>query len=360
MKREEDKSQEVQTDNPLNSLLAYAPNPAMTAFDLWKFNMGSMLLQGIYLNWAMPSTDGRILELHPVNPAMIRKSWINEDGRTVFQLQVKFRDSKGNEEMSGLREIVGGIDAHYCMYQTSNGADWKSPITSNAESIGLAITAAQHGAKVFKNDATPPMVVTVPGELKEDAAKRLVKSWMDTGSGAKYGLPRILEQGATFDKISMSNEDAQYLETRQFQQEEISGAIFGVPPHLVGNVKQAKGWSTVEQQMKEFVTFSLTPYLVRIEQAVRRDFIPRSDWGSVFGHFNTKAMLRGDIKTRMESYKTLHMLSAISPDEIRTLEDMNPRGDVAGKSYYQPLNTGRQDEQGNVSAPSSATEPTNE
>ena len=133
----------------------------------------------------------------------------------------------------------------------------------------------------------------------------------------------------------MSAEDMQMLETRRYQKEEICG-FFGVPPHMIGDTAQAKGWSTMEQMMSEFLTLSLAPHIVRIENAVTTRLVPETAWGRQYAKFSTAGLLRADSKSRAEHYKALFNCGAISPNEIREFEDMN-RVDGAD-DLYRPLN----------------------
>ena len=125
------------------------------------------------------------------------------------------------------------------------------------------------------------------------------------------------------------------LETRRYQKEEICG-IFGVPPHLIGDTAQAKGWSTMEQTMTEFLQLSLTPYLVRIENAVTTRLIPPQMWGKTYAKFNVGGLLRGDTTARTNYYRTLNQIGAMSANEIRAKEDMNAV--EGGDEFYVPAN----------------------
>lgn len=208
-------------------------------------------------------------------------------------------------------------------YRTLDSVTPCSPVKYAAETIGLDITARQHGARVFRNDATPPIAVTIPKPLDEKGLLNYAKMWKAGGSGGNYGMPRFLDNGADIKRLSMSNEDAQYIETRRYQKEDICG-IYRVPPHLIGDTTKAKGWSTLENQDQEFLKYTLNPYLTNIEKAIMRSLIPEKDWNTVFADFDTKMFMRANIAQRIKFYEGLYKMNAMSSEEIRQAEGMNP------------------------------------
>lgn len=327
----------LDTGNPLYRVLRWKPCPWLTAFDYWRFNVTCMNLYGYHLSYIIRGATGKVRELLPINPANVTKITKNDrTGKIWFHLRLSFQQG-GTEKGTKEIKLEGGTSVYYTYYGTIDGITPISPIGQNAAAIGLAITATKHGAAVFNNDATPPLVVEMPQELNPEQAKRFVETWKATGSGAQYGLPRILESGAKVQRLSMSNEDAQYLETRQFQTDEIAG-IFGVPPHMVGSQQQAKGWSTMEQLMTEFITLNINPWTTRFEQSIQTQLVRKENWGTTTAKFETKQLLRGDTAARGNFYKDLFGMGSINPNEIRRLEDMNAREDENGTQYYVTAN----------------------
>ena len=153
------------------------------------------------------------------------------------------------------------------------------------------------------------------------------------GSGNEF-KPFILEGGLDWVQVSITPEDAQLLETRKFQRSEIAG-LFRVPPHMIGDLEKAT-FSNIEQQGLEFVTNCLMPYLTRIENRIRSSLLNGNEWQTHFAKFNVNALLRGDMKSRAEFYTKMLQNGALSPNEIRLKEDMNPRD--GGDIYLTPLN----------------------
>jgi len=211
-----------------------------------------------------------------------------------------------------------------------------------AESIGLALTAEEHGARTFANDAVPPLIVTVPGKLGDEQIKHMAEMWKAASTGSNYGMPRFLDGDPKIDRLKMSNEDAQYFETRRFQKEDICG-IFRVPPSMIGDTQRAQGWSTLEQKNSDFLTYTLSPYLTNIEQAIQRSLIPQSEWGITYPDFDTKALMRADITARTTYYSMMSDKGALNPNEIRALEGLNKR--PGGDKYTISANTRSENEE---------------
>lgn len=323
------------TKDPLFKLLRFKPNRYMTAYDYWRWNMECITMRGGFLSWKNTSSSGKILSLIPIIPdSIIRRQdpdgtvRISGAGQWGYMRFIKF-------------ENVPADEFFYANYKTLDGVNPISIIRYAAETIGLALSAEQHGANIFRNDATPPLVISTPNPLDEKGLMNMAKMWKAGGSGSNYGMPRFLDQGAKLERIQMSNEDAQYLESRRFQKEEICG-LFRVPPHMVGDVKVSKGWSTLEQQNNEFLTYTLNPYLANIESAILRSLIPEANYGKMEAEFNTRILLRSDSSSRVNYYRGMWGFGAMSPNEIRRAEGLNARD--KGDEYYTPTNMGTADQ----------------
>ncbi len=331
MEKDSKGNSRIASSDPLYNVLLYAPNTWQTAFDYWKWNMTCYVLRGWFISMILRATTGKVVGLIPLHPDSVTIKQKTDGTLTFSGLGIVGKDtviSIDNMPQS---------DAFFSYYATSDGVTPLSPISYNAETIGLAISATQHGANFLKNDATPPMYIEYPNKVDEASLKKLAQNWSKRGSGKNYGLPRVVEGGAKVHELKMSHQDAQYLETRQFQKEDICG-IFGVPPHMISDTKRAKGWSTAEQQGIEFVTYSINPWIRRIEQSTRFCLIPRKEWATKEGRFITQALMRGDTKSRVQYYKDMKLIGVMNANEIRQLEDMNLRDDKSGGEYWKPLN----------------------
>ena len=142
----------------------------------------------------------------------------------------------------------------------------------------------------------------------------------------------MLEEGLKFHQISIPPEQAQFLETRKFQINEIA-RIFRVPPHLIGDLEKSS-FNNIEQQSLEYVKYTLDPWVIRWEQSLQQALILPSEKSSVFIKFNLDGLLRGAYKERMDGYSIGIQNGFMSPDDVRALEDMNPIEGGFGSKYY--------------------------
>jgi len=214
-----------------------------------------------------------------------------------------------------------------------------SPITYARESIGLALAAQKYGSKFFANGAMPGAVVEVPGTMSEEGLSRAREAWRAANSGVDNAhRVALLTEGAKFSKVAMSPDEAQFLETRQFQVPEIA-RIFGVPPHLISDATNSTSWgSGLAEQNIAFSMFSLRPWLERIESGLNRLLFAETADRKKFVKFNLDEIKRGAPKERMELWALGLMNGIYSIDEVRAAEDMPPLPDGLGESYRVPLN----------------------
>ena len=195
-----------------------------------------------------------------------------------------------------------------------------SPIAMAKNAIGLAIAAEEYGSKFYANGAAPSGVLEHPGILKDPSKVR--DSWNETfgGSGNAHKIA-VLEEGMKYTPISINPSEAQFLETRKFQIDEIA-RIFRVPPHMIGDLERST-FSNIEQQSLEFVKYTLEPWLVRWEQSMTRALISQSDKSKYFIKFNVDGLLRGDYQSRMNGYATARQNGWMSANDIRELENLD-------------------------------------
>ena len=313
------------TQNPLYWLLSTRPCPWMTKFDYWKFNLNCLLMRGMFLSIVIRSNNGKILRLVPVNPANLQTANIRQDefGELIFPVtnsRGEFREYRSSE-------------VFWCYYQTLDGVHPVTPLTFAANTIYLAASSEQYGINTLSKGAVLPGYYSTDQALSAQAFEQLRQSLKEATIGDNSGRAPLLDRGVKFNQVSMTAEDMQMLQTRRYQKEELCG-VFGVPPHLIGDTAQAKGWSTMEQTMTEFLQLSLTPYLIRIENSIRTCLIPENSWD--YAKFSVSGLLRGDLGSRVNFYKAMYGIGAMSANEIRAKEEMNsiPGGDA----HYRPLN----------------------
>ena len=310
-----DKGKEKAVDHPLYHLLHDEPNPEMTSFVFRETLMGHLLLWGNAYAQVIRDGRGKVMALYPLMP----------DKMTVHR-------SEGGElyysySKEGKEHVLKHWEVLHIPGLGFDGLLGHSPIAMAKNAIGMAIATEEYGANFFNNGANPGGVLEHPGILKDP--ERVRKSWNSVyaGSGNAHKVA-VLEEGMSFKPIGIPPEQAQFLQTRKFQLNEIA-RIFRVPPHMIGDLEKSS-FSNIEQQSLEFVKYTLTPWLSRWEMAIKKSLLSPSEKKDYFIKHNVEGLLRGDYKTRMEGYSIGIQNGFLSPNDVRELEDLNTieHGDV--------------------------------
>ena len=307
-------------DHSLYYLIHDSPNPDMTAFAFKECMMTNLLLWGNAYAQIIRDRYGNILSLHPLLSSRVTVTK-NAAGERVFN----YRNDKGISTALTRGQIfhVAGI--------SYDGLTGLSPIGVAREAVGLAKVTEIYGNKFFANGARPGGVLEHPGQIKDPEKVR--KSWETVYKGANNAHKiAVLEEGMKYHDIGLPQKDAQFLETRQFQLNEIC-RIFRVPPHLVGDLSKAT-FSNIEHQSIDYVVHTLRPWLVRFEQAVNLQLLNELEREDYFSKFNVDGLLRGAFQTRMQGYAVGRQNGWYSANDIRELEDMNPISTEQGGDEY--------------------------
>lgn len=194
-----------------------------------------------------------------------------------------------------------------------------SPIAMAKNTIGMSMSAEEYGAKFFSNGATPSGILEYPGTIKNPEMIR--KSWNNGFSGNNSHKVAVLEEGMKYTPISIPPNEAQFLETRKFQINEIA-RIFRIPPHMVGDLEKSS-FSNIEQQSLEFVKYTLDPWVSRWEQNINKKLLKDSEKEKYFVKFNVDGLLRGDYQSRMNGYSIGRQNGWMSANDIRKLENLD-------------------------------------
>ena len=309
-------SKEKAVDNPLYFLLHDEPNTEMTSFVFRETLMTHLLLWGNAYSQIIRNGKGEVVGLYPLMPDRMTVNR-DEKGRLYYEYMVSSDDAKT------LKDGTVRLSPYDVLHIPGLGFDGLvgySPIAMAKNAIGLAIAAEEYGSKFYANGATPSGILEYPGTVKEPDKVR--ESW-NAGFGGSSNAHKIavLEEGMKYTPISISPNEAQFLETRKFQINEIA-RIFRVPPHMVGDLEKSS-FSNIEQQSLEFVKYTLEPWLVRWEQAMQRALIPQDDKSKYFIKFNVDGLLRGDYQSRMQGYATARQNGWMSANDIRELENLD-------------------------------------
>jgi len=308
----------------LYTLLHDAPNSFQTSFDWRLTNTAFLCLRGNAYSFISRSASGQILELLPMVPDRVEVKQ-NKD----YSLSYAFTDN------DGVRIPLQPNQVFRLTGLSFDGINGISPIEYHRQTIGLGLAADKHSALAFKNGAKMNGILRHPGRFKDaDIAKRVRESWDEAFSGGNSFKTPLLEEGMEWQQVSMTNRDAQYIQVRTFQIEEIA-RLFRCPPHKIGHLERSTN-NNIEQQALEFVTDTMMPWFVRWEQAIMRDLIGIDNARSLFAEFLVTGLLRGDSKSRSDYYTSGITNGWLSANEVRALENMNPRD--GGDSYLMPLN----------------------
>ena len=249
--------------HPLYFLLHDEPNPEMSSFVFRETMMTHLLLWGNCYAQIIRNGKGEVVGLYPLMPN--RMSVHRDESGQLYYLYTRGADDINS--MKGMTVKLSTSDVLHIPGLGFDGLVGYSPIAMAKNAIGLAIATEEYGAKFFANGAAPSGVLEHPGTIKEPGKVR--EAWQSQfGGSANSNKIAVLEEGMKYTPISISPEQAQFLETRKFQINEIA-RIFRVPPHMVGDLEKSS-FSNIEQQSLEFVKYTLDPWVVRWEQTLAR------------------------------------------------------------------------------------------
>jgi HK97 family phage portal protein len=313
-------------DHPLLRLVRDNPNPVIDAGELWRTVLGWMLLRGNAYVFVERDGAGRPIGLWPIAPTSVEVQRL-DTGQLVYDVML------GDAEYAPIsgRRVRAESMLHYRAFGL--GVEGFSPIGLARQSVGIAFAAQQYVGGFFARDASPGMTISVPDELTDDQAERLEAQWRNLHEGFERAHQlAVLEGGAEVKPYTLSPADAQFIETQKFSRSEIA-SIYGVPPHMIGDTEKSTSWgSGIEAQGIGFVTYSLRPWLNRLERVTRKlisEPAYRLRW-------NVDGLMEGDTQSRYNAYATAKQWGWMSTNDIRRKEDDEPVD--GGDDYLQPLN----------------------
>ena len=313
-------------NHPLQPLLHYRPNPWQTSLEWREMQMGHLLLRGNAYSEIMTTVGGEVKGLVPLHPDCVEPQWSADNTRIVYRYSPPNGETRVIPQSRMLH--IRGLGF--------NMLKGLSPIDYARETLGATIAMEQFGAAFFGNGANLGSIMEHPGVVGEDAEDRLRASLEKYRKADNAHKTLILEEGMKWRQIAVEPENAQFLESRGFQIEEIA-RLFGVPPHMIAHTSKDTSWgSGIEQQNIGYVTFSARPWLVRWEQAIHRDLIQSQEQDDFYVEFNVEGLLRGDTKSRAEYYQMGINSGWLAPNEAREKENMNPKDGL--DDTWHPLN----------------------
>lgn len=319
------------TTNPLYLKLRLKPNKNQTSIDFFRQVMMSLTMRGNAYIHKILAVDGSILELYCLHPDLVRVK--NLGGG---KLQYSYRNYYvGSEE-----RIFKDYEIIHVRGLTTDGIMGISPLDQAAQTLAIAKAAEEHGANFFGNGINPAGILQHPTKLSPEAAKKLKDRFTEAYGGTKNAnSAMVLEEGMTWQQVSLTNEQSQFIETRKFEVTEVA-RWFGVPPHKIGDLDRAT-FSNIEHQALEYINDSLKPYLISIETALLTSIFPEKEWSNYTIEFLIDALLRGDTLSRYQAHQIGINNGILSLDEVRSMENRNPLPEDLGKNFYMPLNIGK-------------------
>lgn len=321
-RRRADNGKDRAPEHPLWRLLHDRPNGFQNAFEFREMLTLHLLLWGngyAFKNRLRTgSRAGQVSELLPLHPDRVQPE---QDERYVVTYRVALP--------SGDHLILPADRVFHIRDRSFDGVVGASRLRQGQDSIGLSLAAERWGAQLFGNGARPSGVLSSDQKLTKDQITQIAESWKAAHGGENALGTAVLDGGMKWEPLVMNNRDAQFLETRKFQISEVA-RIYRLPPHMIGDLERATH-SNIEHQGLEFVKYSLMPWLRRWEMAINTQLLdPGQD---VFAEFLVEGFLRGDLKSRYDAYAIGVQNGWLSPNEIRGLENMNPR---EGGDEYKP------------------------
>lgn len=305
--RNTDNGREKAKSHPLYRLLHDAPNNYQTALEFREQMQRHVLLRGnayAEIVWNPNGSVKALLPMHPDSVTVLRSSL----GNLVYD----HVDGKGNQRRLLADEVL------HLRYHSDDGILGRSPIQVARDTIGLALAERTHGAKMFEQGTKLSGVIETPPGTTREQAGQIRESWSAGQAGiANHGKTAVLPQGATFKTVSMTLEDAEWIEARRLSIVE-TARLFRVPPVMIGDM-EASNYSNVVELAKFFVTNTLRRHLVMWEQAINRACITNP---AFFVEHNVEGLLRGDSLARANFYQRGIEDGWMLRSEVRRIENL--------------------------------------
>ena len=325
---QDDGGKKLVHDHPLYYLLHDEPNPEMTSFVFKETLMSHLLIWGNAYAQIIRDGAGRVLGLYPLLPDKMDVQ--RDDKGNIYYVY-----SRNSDENPMFKEYGNiRLKAENVLHIPGLGFDGLigySPIAMAKNAVGMTLACEEYGASFFANGANPGGVLEHPGVLKDPSKVR--ESWNSVYRGVNNAHKiAVLEEGMKYQQIGIPPEEAQFLETRKFQINEIA-RLYRIPPHMVGDLDKSS-FSNIEQQSLEFVKYTLDPWVIRWEQSLQRSLLLPGEKGKYFIKLNVDGLLRGDYQSRMNGYAVGRQNGWFSANDIREMENMNPIPDEQGGNLY--------------------------
>lgn len=321
--RDNGKEKQRATGHALSRLLRHAPNALMCPADFFESVMSSLLLRGnAYVRIYRSAIDARVTALVPLAADSVEVKPTEDKASLIYKVR-------------GLERALTKGEVWHIRAFTQDGINGLTPVEHARSTFELSMAADKATTAAAKNTAKPAGILLVEGDLEEGEDQELANAWQKAHSGDEAGTVAVLSAGMKFEPLKITADDASWIEARKFSRTEIA-ALFRVPVHMIGSLERAT-WANIESLGQEFVTYSLNHWFTKIEQSFNRDvLLPSEVDEGYYLRFNAEALLRGNLLTRMQAAQIKIQNGISSPNEIRALEEENPR--EGGDVYLTPAN----------------------
>jgi len=307
------------TKSPIYKLVKFKPNYYQNKITFFEFIMLSICTEGNSYVQIVRNNSGTPVQLICLDPSNVT---------VVVNNNELFYQVDGGA-------VLDSSDMLHFKTITDDGVTGLSPIDQCAKALNWGVSLEEFGSTFFSNGAKPSSILQTDRALSDTALQRLKTSFNNNYGKLKNSNSTIvLEEGLTFKPISISPEQAQFLSSREFSISEVS-RIFRVQPHLLMDLSKSS-FNNIEMQNQEFLTFTLMPYITRIEEEMNLKLFRTNELGKTFVEFNVNGFLRGDVKSRTEAYKTAITNGYMSINEVRQKENMNSI--EGGDKHFMQMN----------------------
>ncbi len=331
-KRTADDGRERASDRTLYSVLHDQPNALQTALEFREMMQAMVLLRGNAHAEIIRGNDGQVTGLIPILNNRIATLQL-DNGRLAYDVT----DTKGK-----IRRLLQH-EVFHLRHRSENGFVGVSPITASRETVQLGLAERDHGNSTFTNGTRLSGILKFPRMLSPDQRNRIADSWATQyAGGANAGRTAVLEEGVEFSTVSMSMEDAQWLEARQFSVEELA-RLFRVPPTIISDLRHGNYSNSVEMN-RVFVVHTLRRHMTMWEQAISSSLLTPSSRQVYFAEHNVEGLLRGDSSNRADFYSKGIADGWLLIDEVRKYENLPKLSDAQRNQTAQtkpsPTQTG--------------------
>jgi HK97 family phage portal protein len=321
--------------HPLHYILGVEPNPEMDRHRFWVAIVTGLMLTGNAYIQIVRNNAGQVVELYPLLPT-ITEPYRQDNGLLAFRTQ--------QGQANGAWKPLKASEVCHFSLLSLNGIQGMSPIHQAREALGLARAAEKAGAKLFGNGARPGGILTGPADITPEQKEQAKESWQKTHGGSNQGGTAVLPGEWKYQALTLSPEDAQFIQVRAMQRTEIC-ALYGVPPNMVGDTSRLSN-NNHEQTSLSFVTDTLRPIVSALEGELNRKLISQvgRKAGAFIVQFDLSDRLRGDFATQMKGYALGKQWGWYSTNDIRRKLGENTIDDPSADVYLFPVNMANADQ----------------